>query len=397
MLNAGVKKRRLAKEAETQAAASSDQPFCLQLGTGSDQTHMLEATQQHSDQPDLSAVGEQPPSDPGLIHSQPSGHFSSAPTNDVTHMQSMSSGHMSYIEQQECDAHTAGDCSAALMASQDCVADPQQGTCADAAAAMASQHADCSQHQACYAPDPDHLTGQLQGMPSQQDNIDRLSTDQQCIEMHPQPPSLSPTSASHVQQQHQQLPALSLTSAAHSQQQHQQPARQHLQPQSDEEHQYQELEQQQQQQQCEHQQQQYEHCKVKSQQQNSGGVSFDVRGMDLFQQQDTCDAFGSFWRSTSGAQSSQPLAAAEAGPSGQEQARAVAFEGKKACKTCRRSIGFPIYTDVGLIATSPSSPKIQALHDAHNKCRALVTISELVPDVVTATSTLYVTRLLFIQ
>ena len=47
----------------------------------------------------------------------------------------------------------------------------------------------------------------------------------------------------------------------------------------------------------------------------SGGMSFDVRAIDLFQQ-DTCDAFDSFWRSTSSLQSQQAPATAVAVPSG---------------------------------------------------------------------------------
>ena len=60
------------------------------------------------------------------------------------------------------------------------------------------------------------------------------------------------------------------------------------------------------------------------------GVSFDVRNMDLFQQQDTCDAFGSFWRSTSGRQAEEPGAAAgaEPGPPTQGQAAEAALGGK---------------------------------------------------------------------
>lgn len=53
------------------------------------------------------------------------------------------------------------------------------------------------------------------------------------------------------------------------------------------------------------------------------GVSFDVRRMDLFQQQDTCDAFGSFWRSTSGRQAEGPGAAAGAEPGAPTQGPAA--------------------------------------------------------------------------
>ena len=72
---------------------------------------------------------------------------------------------------------------------------------------------------------------------------------------------------------------------------------------------------------------------VSGEQVPGGGVSFDVRRMDLFQQQDTCDAFASFWRSTGGAQHGQPDASTSTNPSAQGQAAGIALGGKDTVST----------------------------------------------------------------
>ena len=59
-----------------------------------------------------------------------------------------------------------------------------------------------------------------------------------------------------------------------------------------------------------------------------GEVSFDVRHMDLFQQQDTCDAFASFWRSTAGGQQDRLDAANGTRISAQGQAAGIALGGQ---------------------------------------------------------------------
>ena len=53
-------------------------------------------------------------------------------------------------------------------------------------------------------------------------------------------------------------------------------------------------------------------------------LSFDVGAMELFQQQDTCDAFGSFWRRTSGVGTQKPSPGVQAA-----KATPAAFGGKQ--------------------------------------------------------------------
>ncbi len=68
------------------------------------------------------------------------------------------------------------------------------------------------------------------------------------------------------------------------------------------------------------------HMHTSTRQQPGQTLSFDVGAMELFQQQDTCDAFGSFWRRTSGigTQKASPgIQAAKAAP--------AAFGGTKLC------------------------------------------------------------------
>jgi len=55
-------------------------------------------------------------------------------------------------------------------------------------------------------------------------------------------------------------------------------------------------------------------------------LSFDVGAMELFQQQDTCDAFGSFWRRTSGIGTQKASPGVQAPPAGPS-----AFGGKQLC------------------------------------------------------------------
>ncbi len=74
--------------------------------------------------------------------------------------------------------------------------------------------------------------------------------------------------------------------------------------------------------------------RTSTRQQPGQTLSFDVGAMELFQQQDTCDAFGSFWRRTSGigTQNSSPgVQAPPAAPS--------AFGGKKLCRVTVRMQG----------------------------------------------------------